>query len=193
MLTRLPIAAMLTCTLAGSAAAQVEAVTVDGQRFLGQAATRGALILDANSCFFDGAGLQCKGQGPAVAEGDRLNGGKSFDRITGIQAGNQVSWYVNVATAGVCKVALQPGKDGRPRAKLELRVEQQRVLLGAKAASLRFARAGVHRIRLTSTAKSAASVRGLALTGAAMDGASLLRTRWRPAAAHAKFRSSTLA
>ena len=74
MLTRFPIAASLACTLAGSPAAQVEAVTVDGQRFLGQAAARATLILDANSCFFDGAGLQCKGQGPAVAAGDCVAG-----------------------------------------------------------------------------------------------------------------------
>ena len=192
-LTRFAVAVTLACSLATSAAAQVETITVDRQRFLGQASAQHALILDANSCFFDGAGLQCKGQGPAVAEGDRLNGGKSFGLITGIKAGNQVSWFVNVSKAGVCTVALQPDTDRRPHAKLELRTEQQRIPLGAKSDSLRFDRAGVHRIRLTSTAKSAASVRGLVLTGPAMDGASLLRTRWRPAAAHAKFRASTLA
>jgi len=193
MRTRFAVAVTLACSLATSAAAQVATVTVHGQRFLGQAAARETVVLDANSCFFDGAGLQCKGQGPAVAEGDRLNGGKSFDLITGIKAGNQVSWYVTVSTAGVCKVALQPDTGRRPQAKLELRIKQQRIPLGAKAASVRFDRAGVHRIRLTSAAKSAASIRGLVLTGPAMNGASLLRTRWRPAAAHAKFRSSTLA
>ena len=193
MLIRFAIAIILACSLATSPAAQVETITANGQRFLGQAAARATLILDANSCFFDGRNLQCKGQGPAAAEGDRLNGGKSFDLITGIKAGNQVSWYVNVSTAGACKVALQPGEDRGLQASFELRIEQQRIPLGAAAASFRFARAGVHRIRLTNTASSAASVRGLVLTGAAMDGASLLRTRWRPAAAHAKFRSSTLA
>lgn len=193
MLTLVAVAFMLACSLATSVAAQVETITVDGQRFLGQAAVKATLVLDANSCFFDGANLQCKGRGPAVVEGDRLNGGKSFDRITGIQAGNQVSWYVNVPTAGTCKVALRAGKDRRPQASLELRIEQQRIPLGAGSTSFRFDRAGVHRIRLTSTSTSAASIRGLVLTGGAMKGASLLRTRWRPAAAHAKFRSSTLA
>ena len=95
--------------------------------------------------------------------------------------------------AGTCKVALQTGKDLRLPSTLELLIEQQRIPLDTETASIRFDHAGVHRIRITSTASSAVSTRGLILTGDAMDGASLLRTRWRPAAAHAKFSSSTLA
>ena len=193
MLTRFAIAIMLACSLATSPATQVETITVNGQRFIGQAAAQETLILDANSCFFNGSNLQCKGQGPATTEGDRLNGGKSFDLITGITAGNHVSWYVNVPIAGTCKVALQTGKDLRLPSTLELLIEQQRIPLDTETASIRFDHAGVHRIRITSTASSAVSTRGLILTGDAMDGASLLRTRWRPAAAHAKFSSSTLA
>ncbi len=192
MLTRLTIASLLACALTTSLAAQIETITVDEQRFLAQQATGNTLLLHANSCFFDGSGLQCKGQGPAVAEGDRLNGGKSFDTIAGIAAGNYVSWYVHVPAAGECEVELQASKAVRTQATLELLVGEQRIPLNTKTVSLRFDRAGVHRIRLTSTAKTAKSMHALALTGDAVEGASLLRTRWRPAAAHAKFSSSTL-
>jgi hypothetical protein len=192
MLTRLLNTILLACALATSLAAQVETITVGEQGFLAQKATGNALHLDANSCFFDGSGLQCKGQGPAVAEGDLLNGGKSFDTIAGIQAGNQVSWYVHVPAAGKCMVELQVSQGVIVQATLELLVGEQRISMSDKTATLGFDRAGVHRIRLASTAKTALSIHGLALTGDAIKGASLLRTRWRPAAAHAKFSSSTL-
>ncbi|MGK0302437.1 MAG: hypothetical protein ACI89X_003321, partial [Planctomycetota bacterium] len=192
MLTRPTTVALLACAFATSLAAQIETLTVGEQRFLAQKATGNTLQLRPNSCFFDGAGLQCKGQGPAVAERDQLNKGKSFATITGIAAGNQVSWYVHVPAAGTCEVKLQASKDVRSQATLELLLGQQRIALSTQSATVQFNRAGVHRIRLTNSAKTAASVKGLALAGAAIEGASLLRTRWRPAAAHAKFTSSTL-
>ncbi|MFT4841754.1 MAG: hypothetical protein ACI8UD_002459 [Planctomycetota bacterium] len=192
MLTRLATACLLACALATPLAAQIDSLTVGERRYLAQKATGDTLRLHANSCFFDGPGLQCKGQGPAVTEGDRLNGGKSFDTIAGIAVGNQVSWYVHVLAAGECEVELQASNDVRTQAALELLIDERRIPLNAKTATLRFDRAGVHRIRLSSTAKAPLNIHGLALTGDAIQGASLLRTRWRPAAAHAKFSSSSL-
>ena len=174
-------------------AAQAQRIKIDGQRFLAQTASGDSLRLDANACFFDGKGLRCKENEPtSPPSGGELNGGKIFGTISGLSSGNQVSWFVHILQGGPCSVAIEATSSTVSQRDLYLLLDDQRIALQSKSVQLQLPRKGFYRIRVIHEDDTPCDIDGLILSGSNIRGASLLRTRWRPAAAHAKFRSSTL-
>ena len=160
----------------------VERVSHDGANWWLQRGTS-ALTLTPNESFFDGTGLIAQGEGAQGLPGNELNKGKSFASVRGFQSGNSVSWFLLVEHAGELQLAI----NGRKTASLRFACGDQ---AGSFPGRLTLD-AGVHRIRLRSKDADAVMA-SIALTGPAAKGAAVLRTRWRPAAAHTRFSASTL-
>ena len=170
----------------------MQRIEIDGQRFLAQTAIGDSLRLDANACFFDGKGLSCQGNGSPSSPDEKLNGGKSFQTISGLTSSNKVSWFVHVSRSGPCSVAVEAPSPTTSLADIHLLLDGQRIAFQDKSLILQLPRKGLYRIGVIHDNDASCDIDGLVITGAAIKGASLLRTRWRPAAAHAKFQSSTL-
>lgn len=179
------IRVLATALAAATLTAQVTPVTVDGRRYLAEPAKNGQLHLHPDNCFFNGAGLHCTGKGTNT--NDALNKGKSFTTIAGLTANNEVCWYVQLAAAGDYTIKLQaPGTTD-----MHLLFEQQRIAFDDRTATLHIDREGVHCLRVHHDSKQPADLEQLTLTGNGIETSSVLRTRWRPAAAHTRFSSST--
>ncbi len=184
--------------LASPLYAQIEQITHGGRVYLAERVSGTRARLSPNQCYFDGKGLRCTGEGPSEYPGKELNGGKSFARIQGLRAGNQVSWFLFLPRAGTATLSLagKPSQEELDKIWVEIgRIGQpasRRVQLGGEAPSLEFTEAGVYRIRVGTRGTSSVSFQGLRLNSKALEGAAILRTRWRPKAAHARLTASKL-
>lgn len=135
------------------------------------------LILTPNESFFPKLGL--KAEGPAKdPDIDELNKGSSFSKITGWDPGEQAEWGIYFPKTGELKIDVQSeGGD------FELSLNGEKSLFVSSP--------GFHTLQLTCTRSSASSrVSNIRITGPPATGASVVRKRWRPAAAHTKFESS---
>lgn len=187
---------LLLALLAPSIPAQIEQIEHEGHTWLAERLSGRRAALGPNNCYFDGKGLRCTGKGPAVYPGKELNGGKSFAAIQGLRTGNHVSWFVWVARKGEVTLTWKGALTNDERARM--RIEAERVDEGAtrkvteQSGKLGFATAGIYRIRAGAKGEEPIVFEGIVLDGEAIEGARILRTRWRPRAAHARFSASRL-
>lgn len=183
------IRALATALTAAALTAQVTPITVEDRRYLSEPAKNGQLHLHPDNCFFNGGGLRCIGKGSNTD--DPLNKGRSFTTIAGLTASNEVCWYVHLPAAGDYTINLR----AQSGTGMHLLCGQQRIafndIAGTGTASLHLDRAGVHCLRVHHDSKQPTTLKQLTVIGDGIDTASVLRTRWRPAAAHTRFSSST--
>jgi len=152
---------------------------------MGQFTEDGTLVLTPDECFFPGLGLKLEGTGRQDGE-RQLNGGNSFGEIRGWDEGEVVEWGVWLPASGSLDIATD--SDGG-RFRIELVGETGPVR--QRGGSFEVEDPGFYRV-LARCEDGGASVRlrTITLTGEAVEGGAVVRKRWRPAAAHAKFSSS---
>jgi hypothetical protein len=146
----------------------------------------GRLLLTPNEAFFPKLGLKNTGTG-TVPDTVELNGGNSFASIEAWDEGDQVEWGLWFEQAGVVTVAAElAGGD------FSVTLAEQTAKAGSTASEIRIPAPGRYSLLLTcNSARAGASVQHLEIAGPAAQNAGVLRKRWRPAAAHTKFESSS--
>lgn len=168
------------------------------QSWMAQASQDGRLLLTANEAFFPKLGLVAGGQG-RVPDTNGLNKGRSFERIERWDPGDVAEWGLLLQKAGDLKVRVvmsSKGRDGQFKLQLGQSIVEVQPDVSAKPTVssegvLKVTRLGKHSLNLIcNQASPETSLHWIELSGAAAEGASILRKRWRPAAAHTKFSSS---
>ena len=183
----------------GSALKWIAVPGSDDRFFLGQSSQDGRWILTPNESFFPRLGLRAIGKG-TVPDQDGLNKGESFEAISDWNSGDTAQWGVFAARPGdvTWKIWMASENDA---GRFELRLgdavasfsvpntgNQSKEVASGK---LTLTRRGMHTIDLRCLISSPNTrVMAVELSGAPVDGGSVLRKRWRPAAAHTRFRSS---
>lgn len=158
----------------------------DGTVLLVQRTRDGRLFLTPNEAFFPGLGLANAGTG-SVPDVNDLNGGNSFASVEKWDAGDQAEWGLWFGKAGEITISAELGGGD-----FTLTLGDQTVPVGGSPARLIVPGAGRHSLVITcESARSGARFEFLEVSGAAASGAAVLRKRWRPAAAHTKFESSS--
>jgi len=162
----------------------VPSKTNSEESYLVQQSKDGVLLLTPNEAFYPQLGL--KAAGSASGEDFRgLNGGNQFAHIEGWDEGEEAEWGVLFAGAGKFEVALE-ASGGR----FSLVVgDAPPKRLSGQATEFEVSEAGPVSIRLRGE-DSGGKVEAVRLSGPAVEGAAIIRKRWRPAAAHTKFSSS---
>ncbi len=163
-----------------------------------QRATDGRLLLTPNEAFFPRHGPRAAGEGQN-ADIDRLNGGRSFALIENWRPGDRAEWGLWLPREGEIQVRARVS-GGR----FSVSLGDQPVPLAADdptpdgtgdhdpVATLQAPGAGRHSLFLTADeVEDDALFESLELSGPAIADSGVLRLRWRPAAAHARFTSST--
>ena len=172
----------------------------------GQRAAGGELILTPDTCFFYGA-LRLAGPVAPHYPGAELNGGKSWTMIEGLARPEQRAvWPLWLPGAERLKVAVfmvVPASEAGAGLEISLGEAKQRVVTQVSDGSvaqpglveLPVPAAGLAelavRVVQPGPGKTAGAVLRLVVTGA--EQGVLVRSRWRPAAIHARFGSSELA
>ncbi len=157
-----------------------------------------ALYLTPNESFFPKLGLVLAGDGK-IPDLDNLNSGKSFSWIEKWDAGDAVEWVWFAPKAGTGTLALWMTAEASG-GRFVLTMDNKSVsfsMNSAKEPGMAFTcpfqvtEPGLHRLRLVCE-KAAAGTRfhWMKLSGPSLDGAAVMRKRWRPSAAHTKFSSS---
>lgn len=162
----------------------VPSKTNSEESYLVQQSKDGVLLLTPNEAFYPQLGL--KAAGSASGEDFRgLNGGNQFAHIEGWDEGEEAEWGVLFAGAGKFEAALE-ASGGR----FSLVVgDAPPKRLSGQATEFEVSEAGPVSIRLRGE-DSGGKVEAVRLSGPAVEGAAIIRKRWRPAAAHTKFSSS---
>ncbi len=161
----------------------------------------GYLALTPNECFFPNLGLTAAGEG-AVADIDQLNGGKSFDHVTGWDPGEVVEWGIWLAKPGALTIRVRMSSSS-DAGRFELSLDDQKssfALFKTRDGSaeifhetaIPIRETGRHILRITNIDKPAddTKLHWVELSGPAIDHGAVLRKRWRPAAAHTRFTTS---
>ncbi len=169
---------------------ELETVVVKGNSYFIQRTRRTQLRLTPNTCFFDGKGLSAQGKGKQNQAAPKLNGSKSFRSIKGFKAqdsapANSVSWYLHIEATGTATLTLNASD---PTAFGWKCAEQEGSF--STNQKLKFTEPGIYRLHLFSSKTSSASVEAIDIRGSAMKNAGVVRTRWRPSAAHTRFTTS---
>lgn len=174
----------------GQLGASIEWVKVPGEpgRFwMTQKSTDGRLLLTPNEAFFPRRGLKAEGDG-AVPDIANLNGGKSFAEIRGWNQEEQAEWALWFPKRGEIVAAVS--MTGKGSFSLALG-DQRKVVSSMHPATFQINEPGAKSLRLTCESRVAdASIARIEISGDAAIGSAVIRKRWRPAAAHTKFRSS---
>ena len=158
----------------------------------------GVLYLTPNESFFPMRGLVAAGQGQ-VPDLENLNSGKSFSWIEKWDKGDVAEWvwFAPKADTGTLALWMTAEASG---GKFALTMDNKSVSFSVNSTKepgmaftcpFQVAEPGLHRLRLVCE-KAAAGTRfhWMKLSGPSLDGAAVLRKRWRPSAAHTKFSSS---
>ncbi|QDU57648.1 DUF3472 domain-containing protein [Aeoliella mucimassa] len=186
--------------LPGQRSASVELTPVPdhtGDYYRTQTTLDGSLYLTADEAFFRQGKLRATGES-AAPDPEKLNGGKSFANIEGWQPGDSFEWGVLFRQAGELKVDLSlTADDSVSRWMLTIGSEQHPLAVDSATAKLSVStkitesQLGQQTIRLTCEhAQGKLSLQQVVLSGEAARDSAVLRQRWRPAAAHARFSSS---
>lgn len=168
--------------------------------FMGQRTRDHRLLLTPNEAFFPQTGLTASGAG-AVEDIDNLNGGKSFAKIEKWDTGDIAEWGLFLESRGELTVRMwMSAANAQGRFALQLGDTRRSVATVSSTGRPRLVattaipvtRPGQHLLKLICEKP----VRGAALhwievSGSAARNGAVLRKRWRPAAAHTKFTSST--
>jgi len=187
--------------------AEIEWIPVSRQGeelfFMAQRTPGAKLVLTPNESFFPNKGLRAQGEGiiPVIA-GDTLNQSKNFATITQWDPGDQAEWGLQFEKTGTVQVRLwmaNTGKEGRYTLLLGNQKrsfstgEMGRDPQAVKTLSFNVRKSGQRLLRLTCDEVSKGSkveLHAIEIVGRAVKNAAVLRKRWRPSAAHAKFSSS---
>lgn len=165
----------------------IEAVKIGSEHdvdqvVLAQTAQDGKLTLLPGHSFFSGAtGAKLGGESPAQ---DELNGDKQWKSIDGLKSADQrIVFPLWLRADGSVSGKI----NGSGRFNVEL---GEAKTTAAGGFEIKNAKAG--RVDLVLSPTGPGSIESIELSGAGMAGAQLLRARWRPAAIHSGFKSSTL-
>lgn len=168
--------------------------------YMGQRSGDGRLILTPNEAFFPKLGLTASGRG-CVEDVENLNGGKSFATINKWDAGDTAEWGLFFETTGKVTIRVWMSATNE-QSKFTLRVGEKSVPIETKIsgdrpafvgmATVMIQQPGQQTLKLTcDDASPGCNLHWIEISGAAATNAAVLRKRWRPAAAHTKFSSST--
>lgn len=154
----------------------------------------GQLILTPNEGFFPRLGLTAAGSG-IVPDIGNLNGGKSFEHITGWDQGDRAEWGLWLEKTGAIDVEIRMSDaTANDRFSLGLGDGKSREFKASDAVRLQLQAPGtglrVLRVDKVSPNKTRAKLHWIRLSGSTIRNAAVLRKRWRPAAAHTRFSSS---
>ncbi len=176
----------------------IPAPGLPGQFLLAAAATDGVLLLTPNEVFFPKPGLMNAGAAPALKP-DPLNGGKSFSSIEKWDESDVAEWGLLLQHGSLNAELSCQIPAGTAKFTVSLAGQQHQVTINSTGTeseapvSIEFQNvpAGQHVLKLKcDQAGRGVMFRRLQLSGAAVRNASLLRKRWRPAAAHTRFSAS---
>jgi len=154
-----------------------------------QRAPKGELALTPNEAFFPKLGLEATGAG-AFPDDPKWNKGESFSEIGKWDRGDAAEWGLWFEKAGVLTVDLDSSSQLADASRISFGEE---VIDARGQARLAVKRPGLHVLRFECTGDPGAaavfrSIR-IQVSAEAAAGAGVVRKRWRPAAAHARFRS----
>ncbi len=167
---------------------RIQIPNATGQFYLVQRTADKTLFLTPNESFFPQRGPKLTGKG-TVRDVANLNGGNSFATIENWSEGKEVEWGCYFAKTGAVHVELSGSDGSQFSAKLGDGDFQS---FRPGAVEMEVPSIGRHSLILRcDEAKPSPKVAFLKLTGEAVDGAGVIRKRWRPAAAHTKFTNST--
>lgn len=171
-----------------------------GVHHLLQRSRDGYLLLTPNECFFPKLGLTAAGEG-MVPDVENLNGGKSFAHVTGWNPGEIVEWGIWTEQPGALVVRVRLSS-GSAEGKFAVSVDDQKMEFVPETSAADgpelvaefrcdLAEAGKHIVRITNVDQAGEDtlLHWAEVTGPAIEGAAVLRKRWRPAAAHTRFSS----
>jgi hypothetical protein len=189
----------------GQLGAPIEWIQVTGtkdQFYMAQRTADGKLILTPNESFFPKLGLMAVGQGKVGDVDQGLNGGASFNSITDWDQGDQAEWGLWLSEAGDLDVRVWMSQTPT-KSRYTLSLGDQKKIFsaertGAEAGvvaklSLHINEPGRYSLILTCEDQGSDSKPRLHLIeveGPAAKNSAVLRKRWRPSAAHARFSSS---
>tara|TARA_Y100001934_G_scaffold280118_1_gene385877 strand:+ start:4513 stop:6201 length:1689 start_codon:yes stop_codon:yes gene_type:complete len=160
-----------------------------------QRAKDDSLVLTPNECFFPKLGLTAAGTG-STPDQENLNGGKSFEHITGWDPGDIVEWGIWIDTPGRATIRVGMSSTGA-NGSFSLRIGDQSksfsILRSVTAFDMPLKK-GKNIVRLVCNQKPSAGAKlhRVDISGPAIRNGTVLRKRWRPSAAHARFSSSML-
>ncbi len=169
----------------------------------GGAASASGFLLTPNHAFFRRGSLRLGGE-VKLTEQDDLNKGRAFTFIHQWDEGDTAEWGIWLEETGRLEIAVAVTELSPPFSfSIDLDgqkqlLEQTRTLIEEGSAtklsaSFNVQRKGFHRLGLncvSGKSLSAVSVGSIRLSGPATDNAGVVRLRWRPSAAHARFSSS---
>lgn len=197
---------------ANQVSGQVELFSTPGVNSMGQqvsyfgsAPQNGRLVLDANNGFFTKGAFRAIGK-HAAPESDRALISSHFDGLqaVGSKIPGEACWYLWKASPAAAELRIYFDV---PRAeagvKWEVSVGNNEFQIATSVSDgrepqsyafpLEVGSLGLQKIairKLDSKSKSATKFKKMEATGAGIDGARLIRARWRPAAVHARYESS---
>jgi hypothetical protein len=165
-------------------------------------------VLTPDTCFFHGH-LHLVGETTPKYPGAELNKNRSWTRIEGLdQPGERVVWPLWLPQAATLGVAIQmqvPASDAGATLEIGLGDAKQTVTTHASDGStpqpwtveLPVTKPGLQdlavALRHAATSNGVGAIIRIVVTGPGVEAAALVRSRWRPAAIHARFGSSELA
>jgi hypothetical protein len=161
--------------------------------YLAQRTPDSTLLLTPNGSFFAGLGLAAGGEGEFPLEEPALNQNKNFRWISGWEAGDAAEWGLWIEQAGALEVQVEM-EASRGRYVLILSEQEQEISTDGKTASatFRISQPGMHVLQMRCREEAdSAKLLALRVSGPAVENGAVLRKRWRPSAAHARFSSST--
>ena len=161
----------------------------------------GSLYLTANESFFPRLGLLADGQGE-VPDVEKFNGGKSYKWIGKWDVGDVAQWSWWSEKRGVVHIRVWMSSSN-DQSRFVLRAGSESFNFSTKSSGEESVMVAEVDLSINETAKQGVELECVAggdtakllcieLTGDAVQGASVIRKRWRPAAAHTKFTSSTV-
>ncbi len=216
--TRFCLSGLLFCVLAAislSASAEAPPQTGSGQLgapitwidvpgkadhfYMAQETDDGKLFLTPNESFFPKMGLVATGQNdwPDVNE---LNKGNSFSRIEKWDSGDTAEWGIFLEKPGELTVRIMMTSAGAT-GRYSLVLGESRASFSTKQSpsvpkqtiekTFHLKQRGRHSLQLVCEKPGTkTALHWIEISGPAADGSSVLRKRWRPAAAHTRFSSS---
>jgi hypothetical protein len=156
--------------------------------YMAQRTPDAELLLTPNEAFFPNLGLSAGGEGEFPLENPELNQNKNFKWIAGWESGDAAEWGLWLENPGTLNVQVEMEGSGGSYV-LSLSGQEQK--LSGRPAAFKVAQSGMHLLRIKCEDESGeAKLLALRLSGSALENAALLRKRWRPAAAHARFSCS---
>ena len=171
----------------------------DQSTFLLQKTVDSRLFFTPDHSFFPKLGLRAAGVSD-IPDRLQLNGGKSFRWIDGWNLGESAQWSWWCQQPGFAKFRVFM-KAGETPGRFEVRFGQHRFPFTTSPSSggkqevirgdFRVTEVGRHEIEITCLdEQSSSQLLWIELSGDAVRGASVVRKRWRPSAAHTRFSSS---